>query len=392
MGYDSVRIDGKSFRFFVPRRWNVISKDTGVCLSNVVNVRLEMPTKVPCSFGEIDISISDITYSEREFRKQSDTLSEGPTSYYDWIKTKKYNGYNLTNGHFSTFRMIQQAYWDSLRGGKPYSKKEQKQIKKFQGNTPIHYVSHWNHFLINDSLEILIQFGGDIPTSSESEIIVVVDYITQMFFTNNQRWIDSLLISADPYRLEPSISNYDSLFFLNTQVVYPILPGWTIDTVKSSTDLRTKVLQLDHIGNDTCNHASITMSFRLTKMDKQSNKEELTKLTPVELYELYKPYKDLSDPEKVKHCDSTFSAAERHYYFTRISKTVKSENCPTKLDYTETIFIVVYTKSKEKIRISLVLNDVTSDFIQERNYRHDLYRFVNLTSEQTDFEHFYLNN
>lgn len=386
---DSVQIGGVHYKFAIPRKWQLISKDTGICVAHMSNVRIKMPEHVPGAFGEINISISEITYEEREIRRSSDTLPKETNSAAKWSKKKMLSGFKVTNAHLLDQRQIPKAYWDSIQGDVPYSRKQRKLMKKYH-LYPMHNLLYLYHFPINDSLEITISFNGDLV--QDWNAYFAVDYVAENFFAANRKKINALLISADPYRLEPPITSYDSIRFLNTTLRYPKLDNWIYDTTSIHFDIWTQVMKLTYYDVAPCDSATINVKYRVTKIDNQANKEDFNKLSPEELYKLYKPYKDLNEQERLNYIDSTFQAAKKHYYFAQTRETIKSEPCPTKLENTETIFIVVYTKNSEKIRIAVTLNYVTADFIKERNIRHDLYRYLSLMSSETDFENFYNNS
>lgn len=384
---DTIKVLNLPFVVEAPAKWQQMTLDTGLCLYETTNISYSMPVSTPTCFGTLILSVSEITDKEREERKNKDSLEQTTEDViYERVTTSTYYKYPVVAGWYETTApKIEEPVYTESSGFKRKKKKKSEEIR-------IRNYTRWVYFPINDTLEILIAFRGRIPESEAQYVDGRVNDFADYFFQQNDTLIDSLLAITDPYRTEPATLPLDSIYFLNTYMKYPVLPGWSYDTTRTSSEIKTTLLKVKSNDPEICDQGSITISYRITPLGDKPKAEDLQKISLYDVIAQYQPQKQMSDSARAKARDSSFAAYEHHYYFTQTNDVEDNPSCVQFPERRHTLYITIYTKTNERIKINVTMVYAADKYVKERNYLHAFDRFIYFMVTKTNYEEFYLNN
>lgn len=391
---DSFKVCGMNFLYQKPADWPQTHKDTGLCIEGVSNLSFTMPaTEADCGM-ELTVTFSQVTDAEREARNaESDsTFLSNEDVLYDYHNTRKFYKFTTFSGIIETTSAIIDPNAIADDGTTKKKKKKKKLPLIFIHN----YIAYY-YFPINDTLELSIAVGGRIPHEYEGGAQNRLYEFAEYFFRENDVQLDSLLKLTDPYRFEPPTLPLDSVNICNAYFKFPLLPGWTYDTTRTSNEIKTNFLKIKSAHQDQCNKAVIALNFRKTEIDNKVNMEKLAEV-PFEVIvggliqsSTKSKTKPKSDSAQKAENDSIFQSYEHHYYFSNGSASTDVENCDQE-EHTETVYVYVYTQTNERIKITMSMTYVADTYQSNRDYLHAFYRFITLMADATDFEEFYRNS
>jgi hypothetical protein len=379
---DSFAIAPYTFKFIVPEGWTSYSKDNGLCEYSETNVNLKMPLKNNKCYGNLSISISEITETERKTRNIPDTTND-PLMLDNSTYPKEVADFMTAGGYYEA-RLDNDTFYYVDAWGSLITKKKISTNKKL---TEVHRYARWCYFPVNDSLEILISFSGLIPHSEESNADAAMSQVAWYFFYHNESQLDSLIKNTSPFRNEPEILPIDSIIFLKSNLKYPVIPGWQCDTTRVVNQTTTTLLRLKTNTPDSCDVAAITVSYCMSDSDPRSDhQQKLLKKVPSHLSKQMKQDVPPIDPSILT------KNHKQHYFFFQNSGEENNPHCSQIVIHADSVNIFIYTKFNQRIKISVSLQASSADSKNLNRYFHGYSRFLIAFIEANDFEKIYQIN